>query len=162
MSSAQRGSDPGGGLTLLASDRQRRSMFLSLGLVILRQQSHHFVGVVSPAEQISHQAHGTVDMGEEGFVRGAEIVQSRLTIGRGDEAVAWALAMAGEAHRTFTTIAGKSVALGEAERPLLVGGNHLDHMRLADIAQAIGWLDEVVAGIEVAVVLQCERLAACL
>lgn len=67
-------------------------------------------------------------MGEEGFVPGAQVVQTILTVGGLDEAVARAAAMAGEAHWALDAVLGQLVALVVAEFALLVRGDHFKYM----------------------------------
>jgi len=112
------------------------------------------------AQLLRHEVHGLGDVVEEGLVASAQIVQPRLTVGRQQEAVLRAAAVTGKAYVTVQAELGESGQLVQAELPLLRRRDELDHRRLEDVAQAVVGLDEVIARIQVAVVLQRERVAA--
>lgn len=125
-----------------------------------RQQVHDLIRVAPAAQQVGHQLHRVVDVVEEQLVSGAQVVQSWLAIGRVDEAVAWAFAITGEQHFTITAVLGQAVELVLAEFTLLVRANQLDQVSLFNIAQQERRFDEVVAGVQVAVVFQGQGVAA--
>ena len=99
-------------------------------------------------------------MVEEGLVPGAQVVEPGLTVGRLDEAVLGAAAVAGEPDVARAAVGGQGVALVEPEAALLFGRHELGHRGLRDVAELVRLLDEVVARVEVAVVLQGEGGAA--
>ena len=101
-----------------------------------------------------------VDMVEEVEVAGAQVVETGFTIGREGEAVLRALAVAGEQRGAFAALAGERVALGIAERSLLGLRDQLDHLGVHDVAEQVRRLDEVVARVEIAVVLEGKGVAA--
>ncbi len=98
-------------------------------------------------------------MVEERLVAGAQVIQPGLAIGRECEPVARALAVAGETHLTLPTVPRQRVALGLAEGSLLVGGDQLQEMGLLNIAEKVLGLDEVIAGVQIAVVFERQRIA---
>ena len=63
--------------------------------------------------------HESVDVGEEGLVARAEVVEAGVAVGCEGEAVLGALAVACEPHVALAAVAGQGVALGVAERTLL-------------------------------------------
>src|SRR5919202_2670508 len=107
-----------------------------------------------------HQPHRPVDMGEEGLEPGAQIVQAGLAVGCVEYAVLGAAAVADEANFTLTAVARQRLALGEAELPLPVGADHLDQRNILEIAELVVRLDEMIAGVDIAIVLHRERRAA--
>ena len=88
-----------------------------------------------------------VNMLEEGLVAGAEIVQTRFSIGSVDEPVARTFAVAGELDFALPAVARQCVLLVIPEFPLLVRCDELYQVLLFDIAQKILWLDKMVARI---------------
>ena len=73
-----------------------------------------------PREQSGHRAHGLVDVVEEVLEAGAEVVESRLAVGRRGEAVFRAAAVACEAHVTLAALARERGTLVLAERALAI------------------------------------------
>src|SRR6185312_11861816 len=102
------------------------------------------------------------DVVEEEFVAGAEVVEAGFAVGSCEEAVLGALSVAGEADFALVAVAGQGVALGGSEAALLGRADERLHGRLHNVAQLIFRIDEVVAGVEVAVVLEGEGHAAVL
>ena len=137
-----------------------RHRLLDLLHLFHRQQVHDLIRVTTAAQQFSHQSHRAVDVVEEQLVSGAQVVQPRLAIWGMDEAVARAFAITGEQHFALAAVLGQAVELVLSEFTLLVRRNQLDQVSLLNIAQQECWLDEVVAGVQVAVVFQGEGVAA--
>ena len=108
-------------------------------------------------EQPGHELHGLVDAAEKGLVTGAEVVQARLTVWGRDEAILRTLAFAGKADLAFEAVARERVAFVVAELSLLIGSKELNEMRRLDVAEEVLRLDEVVAAIDVTVVLEHNR-----
>ena len=105
-------------------------------------------------------------MVEEVFEAGAQVIQARFTIWgwphsgvRSDEAVLGTFAVAGETHVAIQAVLGQAIQLVLAKLQLLGRGDHLDHVLLLDVAQKVVGFDEMVAGVEVAVVLDGQALA---
>ena len=111
-------------------------------------------------EERSDDPHRAVDVVEEVLEAGAQVVQPRIAVGRLDEPVLGAAAVAREPHVALPAVARERVALVEPELPLLVRGDELEHVPLADVPELVPRLDEVVAGVDVARVLEREREAA--
>jgi hypothetical protein len=65
--------------------------------------------------------------------------------------------VAGEADVAIAAVARQRVGLRLAKRPLLLGGDELDQVALGDVAEPVCGLDEVIAGVDVAGVLERER-----
>ena len=111
-------------------------------------------------EQIGHEPHRSADAVEEGLIARAEVVEAFLTVRGRDEAVFGALAVAGEADLALQAVVRERVGLGPAEGDAdSWGSEELDHVGCRDVAEEMVRLDEVVAGVEVAVVLEGERVA---
>ena len=98
---------------------------------------------------------------EEMLEARAQIVQPGLAVGRVAEPVLRASAVAREPHVALAAVPRKGVELVLPERPLLRRLHQLDHRLGVDVAEQVIGLDEVVARIQVAVVLERERVAAC-
>ena len=81
---------------------------------------------------------------------------ARLAVRGGGEAVLRAAAVAGEAHGAIQAEAGQGVAFVLAELLLLRRCDELEHVRHLDVAEQVVGLDIVVAGVEIAVVLERE------
>jgi len=91
-------------------------------------------------------------VGEEAFIARTQVVQSRFTIWRMQDAIFRAPAMAHIPHLACLTIAGKRIQFGLPECSLGRTLEQLDQWRLLDISQEIFPLDEVVTRKEVSVV----------
>jgi hypothetical protein len=96
-------------------------------------------------EQLGHFAHRAVDMVEELFVAGAQVVEPVLAVGSADEPVTGAAAVAGEAHLAVEAVLRQRVEFGPTERDLLLGCDEIDHRGLGDVAEQIVRLHEVIA-----------------
>ena len=99
-------------------------------------------------------------MAEEGLVAGAEVVEPGLAVGGEGEPVLRALAVAREAHVAVAAVRRQGVALGRPEGPLPRRGDQLDHRAWVMLPSRCAGLDEVVARVDVAVVLEGEGVAA--
>ena len=121
---------------------------------------HDFGGGAILGEQLGHRPHRLVHVMKEALVGGAEVVEPRFAVGGGGEAVFGAPAVAGETDVAFAAIARERVAFVAAELLLLFGGDEVDEVTVVDVAEQVARFDEVIAGIDVAGVLECEREAA--
>jgi hypothetical protein len=92
-------------------------------------------------------------MSEKGFVSGTQVIEPGFAVGSVEEAVLGTLAMTGEPDLAFPAVAGQRVALVPTKLNLLRGCKQLDKVSLSNVAELILRLHEVVAGIEVTVVL---------
>lgn len=93
---------------------------LEVFLVFHRQQGHDFSRGAALAQQRGHDLHRPVDVVEERFVPGAEIVQPWLAVWGVVEAVFGAAAVAGKTHLTGAAGIGQAVQLVLAKLPLPV------------------------------------------
>lgn len=80
---------------------------------------HDLIGKSALAQQAGHGLHRRVDMTEEGFVAGAEVIEARLAVRGRDEPVARTLNVAGEQDVAFAAVFGLAVQLVLPERALL-------------------------------------------
>ena len=101
-------------------------------------------------------------MAEEEFVTRAQGVQPCVARLGGDKAVLRALAVAERAVLAAEALARQCVALGKAELQLPLRPEDVAQGIVSDISEQVFGVDEVVARVDVAVVLYDERLAACL
>ncbi len=101
-------------------------------------------------------SHRGRDVVEERLVAGAQVVEPGLAVGRRREAVLGAATVAREADVALEAVARQRVALVQPELALLIRGDELEHGQLADVAEPEPRLDEVVARVDVAVVLHDE------
>ncbi len=83
-----------------------------------------------------------------------------LAIRRLYKAILGAFAVAGETHITLQAILGQAVQLILAELQLLGRGDHFKHVFLLDVSQMVIGFYKVIAGVEVAIVLDGQSLAA--
>ena len=83
-------------------------------------------------------------MPEERLVAGAQVVESKLTVGGAREAVLGTLSIAGEADGTFPAVLGQGVALGIAEGALLGRSHELDHVGFENVPEEVAGLHEMV------------------
>jgi len=126
----------------------------------LPHDGHDGSHILPATEQVSHEPHGEIDVVEEILVPGTEVVEPRLAIGGGEEAILGASSMTGEAHITVLAVERQRVALIGPELALLRRGHQLQHMFLTDVAQQIVGLDKMITGVEIAIVLHGQRVAA--
>ena len=149
---------------------QQRLYFLPLpqGHGSLRPVGTRFVGealhdlrsLAAAREDLGHQAHRPLRVREERLEPGAEPVEAGLTVGRQQDAVLGALAVAGEEVVAGAAEGGQCLFFGPPERALPLRAHELTDRRLEDVAEQVARVDEVVARVEVAVVLEGDALAA--
>src|SRR5581483_2864299 len=84
---------------------------------------HHPRGMPMIEQLASHEFHIRNDMMKELVVRRAEIVESRLAVGRSHEAMLRTLSIAGKTNVTLAAELGQRIALGIAEVVLLLRCN---------------------------------------
>ena len=175
----RRGTDPGErpshtdpiGSNQPATMPQQRLYFLPLpqGQGSLRpvvrassaRSRHDLARLAAAARRISAiRRIGPLGVGEERLEPGAEPVQAGLAVGRQQDAVLGALAVAGEEVLAGAAEGGQRLLLGPAEGALLLGAHEVADRRLDDVAEQVTGVDEVVARVQVAVVLERDALAA--
>src|SRR5258705_5409614 len=83
------------------------------------ENGHRFVGIAATAHKLGHQLHRMINMLEESFVAGAQIIETRLAIGSLDKPVLWTFAVAGKTHVALAAITRQRVALVIPEFDLL-------------------------------------------
>ena len=109
---------------------------------------------------IAHVVHIGRDMGKELVIALAQVVQTRLAVGCPGNAVLRALAIAGKEIGTTQALHGQAVELALPEG-LLARAEHHGRERLGtDIAKPILWVDKVVAGIDIAIMLHHPGMSA--
>ena len=111
-------------------------------------------------QQPGHPAHRCVDMVKEQLVAGAQVIYPFLLARGLDKAVARAFALAGEAHITLPAGTGQALAFLQPELALAGRTDQFAYGRLQDIPQAMRRLDEVITGVQVAVMFQHQAQAA--
>ena len=74
------------------------------GVFLSLQDNHNFCWRSILTEEIAHDFHRMIDMVEEGFVTGTEVVQTRLTIWSFDKAILRTTSMAGKSHVAIETV----------------------------------------------------------
>ena len=93
-------------------------------------------------------------MGEKDLVSAAQRIKTGFSLFCTCEAVLGALAVAGEEPLALAAGGRQGVALVYAEADLGVGSHHLPYGSLGYVAKAVFGIDEMVAGVKVAVMLQ--------
>ena len=126
----------------------------------LIKNGHYLLCFMVAPDQASHEFHRKINMVEEQLETGTQVIKPRIAVGGHEEAVLRALAVAGKAHVAFAAEIRQRVALVQAELQLLRRSEHLEHVCVLDVAQQELWLDEMIAGIQVAVVLNGQAGAA--
>lgn len=99
-------------------------------------------------------------MGEEVEVALAEVVVPGFAIEGGPESVFGTAAVAGPADRAESALFGHPGALPLPKLTLLWAGQHVREPVRGDVAEPVPGLDVVVAGVDVAVVLDGQRAPA--
>src|SRR5271166_4241840 len=121
---------------------------------------HHVGGRAAALEELPHHAHQRARMGEEELEAGAEVVLARFAVLEQREAVLRTAAAAEEAHVAFSALSGQRVAFVVAELAHLRRGDEIDQRRRRDVAELLPRLDEMIAGVEIAVVFERRPIAA--
>ena len=99
----------------MATTRPVRGLCSASVLPLLGEDVHDGGGGMLSAVEVSHDFHGGVDVFEELFVSGAEIVEAPFSVGGEGEAVFGAFAVAGKADAAVATVLGEAVAFGLTE-----------------------------------------------
>src|SRR5262249_36762209 len=99
-----------------------------------------------------------IGMGEEALKPGAKVAQAWLSIGRLDEPVLGAVSVAGESVAALSTVACECVPLVAAEPTLLRRVHDISELaiRFSQVADLVLWVDEVVARVDAAVLLDSQ------
>ena len=129
-------------------------------LILLLEELHH-VGWRTLGQQLAlHEVHVGGHVGKETVIPLAEVIEPGFAGGRMTEAVLGAFAVAGKEKLALAALRGKAVALHGTKLLLPLAVHHLRQCMGADVAQLVLGEDEVVAGIDVAVVLHYAGMAA--
>ncbi len=99
-------------------------------------------------------------MSKKRFVARAQVIKSGLSVRGFDKPILRTLAVTGKAHLALATVARQRVKFVPAELPLPVRTYELNQGHVLYVAQKVLGLDEVIAGVEITVVLQRERVPA--
>jgi hypothetical protein len=91
---------------------------------------------------------------EEQLESRAQVVVSGISVARKREAIFGTASITERPDRTTLALGSKRVALVIAEFALHGGGYELHEMSVVNVAQLITRLDEMIAGVDVAVVFQ--------
>jgi len=97
---------------------------------------------------------------EEPLEPGAQVVESRLAVRRPQQPVLRTLAPAVGQEFAATAECGQRLRLGIAEAHLAGREHHVAERRLLDVTEPVLGIDVVIAGIDAAVVLERDALAA--
>ena len=116
---------------------------------------HHIGGRATRAHQHGQDLVRLVDAVEESFVSSTKIIETRLSGGGFDKPVFGTFTMAGEAYITIQAVLRQGITLIQPKPGLLIRANHLEHMLVFDVAEQVVRLDEMVAGVQVTIVLEC-------
>ena len=103
---------------------------------------------------VAHEVHSGCHVLEEGTIGLTEVVHWQLARASGDEAVLGAATVAGEAPLTLLALLREAVTFGCTKSTLPRAVHHGGDAVLMDVAQTVFGEDEVVTGIEVAIVFQ--------
>src|ERR1035438_8585186 len=142
------------------------SMFLQRrGICCIRASSgsgplHHSRWRSILLQLFSHEAHIRIDVMKEMLVARAEIVKPILARRRLRKAMLGTLAVAGKTHIALTAISGQRKFLCIAKARLLRRTHQARQMLLHDISQLIVGINEMVARVHIAIVLDCQRASA--
>lgn len=137
-----------------------RDLLLASGLPLLVEDVHDGRWGLLTAVEVGHDFHGGVDVLEELFVGGAEVVETPFAVGGVSETVLGAFAVAGEADAAVATVLGEAVALGLAKGFCLRAIGEFTEAVVHQVPEFVFGVDVVVAGVKVAIVFHCEGAAA--
>src|SRR5271166_3446543 len=128
--------------------------------VLVLDPKHHVGGRAGALQELPHHSHQRAGVCEEQLEAGAEIVLAWFAVLRQREAVLWTAAVAEQAHAALAALFGEPVALVVAEFAHLRRGDKIDERSRRDVAELLPRLDEMVAGIDITVVLEGGSIAA--
>jgi hypothetical protein len=114
------------------------------------------------AKLLRHECHVWIDVFEETLIALAKIIQAFLSIWRAEEAMFGAFTIASKTIVAFAAVSRQHIALVVAELPLLRRVDQSAQWILDNVAELVLRVDEVIARIEIAVVLNRQRRTASL
>jgi hypothetical protein len=130
-------------------------------LSVFRQSPPHYVGRWSAVlKKLSHDAHGRTRVSEEQFQACAKVVLSRVSVAGEYEPIFRTAAVTERPDLAAPALRGERIALIVSELALLGRGDELQQMRLMNVTQSIARFNEVITGVDIAVVLECRAVAA--
>ena len=147
-------------LAELLSATARAKCVMCLLRIAVSDDAHHFRGSATFLQQLGHHRHRRARVHEEQFKPLAEIVLSRLAIARDTKPVLRATTVAKVSNSAVLALLREQIAFVIAKLALLWRCHHLQKGALVNIAEQVFRLDEMIAGIKVAVVLQCRAVSA--
>ena len=109
---------------------------------------------------LGHSREGWAGMHEKQLQSRAKVVLARLAVTRECEAILRTTTVAQVPDLASLTLVGEGIALIVSELALTGRCYELQHVCLMDVSEFEAGLDEMVAGIEIAVVLQSRSVAA--
>ena len=109
---------------------------------------------------LGHSREGWAGMHEKQLQSRAKVVLARLAVARECEAILRTTTVAQVPDLAFLTLGGEGIALIISELALTGRSHELKHVCLMDVSEFEAWLDEMVAGVKIAVVLQSRSVAA--
>jgi hypothetical protein len=132
----------------------------STPLILGYRQRHYIGGRTTVLEHVCHGLHCGAGMRKEQLQPGAEVVLTLLAISRERKPVLRTSTVAEEPDFATLTLGGECVALVISELALFGRSDEFEHVSLMNIAELELWLDEMVAGVEIAIVFQRGPIAA--
>jgi len=115
---------------------------------------------VALLNHLGHSREGWAGMHEKELQSRAEVVLSRLAVTGECEAILRTSAVAQVPDLASLALGGEGIALIISELALTGRSHELKHVCLMDVSEFEAWLDEMVAGVKIAVVLQSRSVAA--
>src|SRR5262249_10688862 len=112
------------------------------------------------AELLRHECHVWIDVFEENLIALAKIIQAFLSIWRTEETMFGAFTIASETIIAFAAVSRQCIALVIAEMPRRRSVDQSAQRIFDYVAELVFRVDEVIAGIEIAVVLNRQRRTA--
>ena len=138
---------------LVAAAARAERIVCLLGVAI-GNDSHDFRRGAALLNQLGHHRHGRARVHEEQFKPFAKIVLSGLPVARDGKPILGAATVAKVPHFAILALLCEQVAFVITELALLRRRHHLQESRLMDVAEKVFRLNEMVAGVEITVVLQ--------
>jgi hypothetical protein len=129
-------------------------------IVLSGDQVHHIGRRSALLEQLGHRPHRWPRVSEKQLQARTEIVLTGLAVARECEPVLWTAAIAKRSDLATLALRSERIALVISELALFGRGDELQHVSLVNISQLITRFDEMIAGVEIAVVLQGRSVAA--
>ena len=114
---------------------------------------HHIGGRATSAHQHGEDLVRFVDAVEKTFVSCAQVIEAGLSSGGLDKSILGTFPVTGETHVTVQAVLGQRIAFIQPKLDLLVRSDQFEHVLLLDITEQIIGFHEMVAGVQVTIVL---------